>query len=279
MFVQRLADSSKLHSEPMPYSVDKTVRDLQSVVSGYQANLEEMSEKVTEQHKVLQEMKTQLEKARAEIVSSKHMLSDVTNKLQTTIKQRDCARKKVHKSQQKLEAAITDSSYYEEEILGKNEDLSDLVKCLKKEISTALVTTSVSDIDSVGDSRFCFQTKDDGRVYTTAVRELYYTLLAQQLPPAKIATTIKSVLKGFLPSLDVDSLKLPGESCASYMRREELTTLNLAHKATCLLDKAQSGCGLNLNCDGTTLSQKKLQGAAISGMILSVNEIPDGSAD
>ena len=46
----------------------------------------------------------------------------------------------------------------------------------------------------------------------------------------------------------------------------------------CLLDKPQCG-GLNLNCDGTTLSQNKLQGAAISGMILSVNEIPDSSAD
>ena len=56
------------------------------------------------------------------------------------------------------------------------------------------------------------------------------------------------------------------------MRRKELT---IAHKATSLHDKAQSG-GLNLNCDGTTLSQKKLQGAAIT---LSVNEIPDGSAD
>ena len=73
-------------------------------------------------------------------------------------------------------------------------------------------------------------------------------------------------------------MKLPGESCASYMRRQELTTVNLAHKATCLLDKAQYGL-LNLNCDGTTLAQKKLQGAAISGMTLSVNEIPDGSAD
>ena len=37
---------------------------------------------------------------------------------------------------------------------------------------------------------------------------------------------------------------------------------------------------LNLNCDGTTtLSQKKLQRAVINGMVLSVNEIPDGSAD
>ena len=55
-----------------------------------------------------------------------------------------------------------------------------------------------------------------------------------QLPPAKVATTIKSVLKSFIPSLDVYSLKLPGETCASYMRRQELTTLSLAHKATSL---------------------------------------------
>ena len=49
-------------------------------------------------------------------------------------------------------------------------------------------------------------------------------------------------------------------------------------QGNCFLDMAQSGC-LNLNYDKTTSSQKKLQGAAISGMILSVNEIPDSSAD
>ena len=47
--------------------------------------------------------------------------------------------------------------------------------------------------------------------------------------------------------------------------------------------KLSSQCGksdsLNLNFDGTTLSQKKLQGAAINGTVLSVNEIPDGSAE
>ena len=74
----------------------------------------------------------------------------------------------------------------------KNEDLSDVVKCLKSEISTLSTTTVsvVSDVESVDDSTFCFQTKGGGRVYTTAVRELYYTLLAKQLPPAKIATII-----------------------------------------------------------------------------------------
>jgi hypothetical protein len=134
----------------------------------------------------------------------------------------------------------------------------------------------VFDIEG-GNTNFCFQTKDGGRIYTTAVRELYYKLLISQIPPARIAATIKAVLKSFLPSLDVESMQLPGESCASYMRRQELTTLNLAHKATCVLDKAESG--VNLNCDGTTLAQKKVQGAAINGMIMSVNEIPDGSAD
>ena len=162
----------------------------------------------------------------------------------------------------------------------KNDHLTDLVKSLESEISTlsAADLSVLSDVDCKGDTKFCFQTKDGGRVYTTAVRELYYELLADQLPPSKIASTIKSVLKSFLPSLDVDNLKLPGESCASYMRRQELTTVNLAHNAASLLDQAQSGC-LNLNCDGTTLSQKKLQGAAISGTVISVNEIPDGCAD
>lgn len=55
------------------------------------------------------------------------------------------------------------------------------------------------------------------------------------------------------------------------MRREELTTVNLAHNVASLL-KSDS---LNLNCDGTTLSQKKLQGAAINGTVLSVNDLHD----
>ena len=40
----------------------------------------------------------------------------------------------------------------------------------------------------------------------------------------------------------------------------------------------ESDC-LHLNCDGTTLHQKKLQGAAINGTVLSVFEVTDGSSD
>lgn len=144
--------------------------------------------------------------------------------------------------------------YYEDEMQPKNDDLADQIESLKGELCSLSVAglALVSD-GAPGDIKFCFETKDSGRVYTTAVRELYYKLLSDQLPPAKISTTIQSVLKSFLPSLDVDKLKLPGESCASYMRREELTTVNLAHvhNAAGLLESNS----LNLNCDGT-LSQK-----------------------
>ena len=70
-------------------------------------------------------------------------------------------------------------------------------------------------------------------------------------------------------------MKLPSESCASYMRRHELTTLSLAHKATSVLKQAETGF-IHLNTDE---SQKKIEGAALNGMVLSVNEVPDVSAD
>ena len=115
-------------------------------------------------------------------------------------------------------------------------------------------------------------------MYTPAVRELCYSLLANQIPPAKVTTTIQAVLKCFMPSLDLHTIKLPSEGCASYMRRQELTTISMVHKATKITEEAQSGT-LHLNSDGTTISQKKLQGVAMNGMIVSVNEVPDGTAD
>ena len=81
-----------------------------------------------------------------------------------------------------------------------------------------------------------------------------------------------------MPSLDLYTIKLPSEGCASYMRRQELTTISMVHKATKITEEAQSGT-LHLNSDGTTISQKKLQGVAMNEMIVSVNEVPNGTAD
>ena len=103
--------------------------------------------------------------------------------------------------------------YYEHEMQEKIDNLTELIKSLKSEMNAFSIASSAVASDR-GDAKFCFETKDGSRVYTTAVRELYYRLLADQLPPAKVASTIRTVLKSFLPSLDVDTLKLPGETCA-----------------------------------------------------------------
>ena len=103
-----------------------------------------------------------------------------------------------------------------------------------------------------------------------AVRHLYYTLLADQVSPAKISD-IKSVLKCFLPSLNTDELELPRERCAGYMWREELRTVRMAHKAYTLAESES----LSLNSDGST----KFGGVAVNGMVLCLlSEVPDGSA-
>ena len=99
-----------------------------------------------------------------------------------------------------------------------------------------------------------FQTKDGKNVYCEEVRELYYSLFADQIPPAKVARNIKSVLKCFRPSLNTDDLKLPQETCAGYMRRDELRTVSMAHKAYTVVESDS----LNVNPDGTTKFQKKI---------------------
>ena len=95
------------------------------------------------------------------------------------------------------------------------------------------------------------------------------------MPPEKISTSIKIMLRHFLPDIDVERVKLPQKSCAQYMRREELKTVNNIHKAT---ELAKSDW-MHLNSNGTTLGQWKLGAATINGLVISVNELANGSAE
>ncbi len=138
MYVQRLAMSSKPHSEPMLYGIEKTV------VKEYQSSLQEMSDTAQEQQKDLQAMNIQLKIAQA---SSRKELANVSNKLAV---QRGSSQKKVQKNKKILEAAIIDASHYEDVLLSENKELSELINQLKKEITTLSGSnvTLVSDTDS-----------------------------------------------------------------------------------------------------------------------------------
>ena len=81
------------------------------------------------------------------------------------------------------------------------------------------------------------------------------------MPIAKIKTTVQTVNKCFFPSADVSNLRLPSETCAKYMRQHD-----------------NSYFSSELNSDGTTKFQRKIGGVAFNGMVISVNELPDGSA-
>lgn len=113
-------------------------------------------------------------------------------------------------------------------------------------VSDEPLETTGDDIESSSES-FCFETKK-GKKYSPAIRKLYYYLLSTEIPPAKIANIVREVLSSFFPNVDVSSLKLPGESCAGYMHREELKTISSAHQATVLAVEAENG-GFHVNSD------------------------------
>ena len=114
--------------------------------------------------------------------------------------------------------------------------------------------------------------------YSSEIRKLYYSLLADQIPVSKIAVIIRKVLKCFNPDKNVEDLRLPKKSCACYMRNEELKTICNAHKATILCSDSGKCKGIHLNTDGTTKQQQKLGGVVANGIVLGVDELPDEKA-
>lgn len=124
---------------------------------------------------------------------------------------------------------------------------------------------------------FLTETRTTGRghQYSPTVRQLYYALLVERIPPKKIKGIVRNVLQSMVPSADIDSLQLPSKSCADYMRRDELPTVSRAHKAH-HLGSAES---IALNSDGTTKHQQKKAASIMNDMVLGVHDVANGSAD
>ena len=192
----------------------------------------------------------------------KQALSNLTSKMQ---EMKIVYEKKLQKAHQKIDALQRDMIAVEAEL----ENVKDAVAEEDEESSDDDSSTIISSTDDI-----TYQTKS-GRKYSIGIRKVYYNLLASGMPPGKISSTIKTVLQHFVPKLDVELVHLPKESCAQYMRREELKTINHIHKAVELSKHQQ----FHLNSDGTTLQQHKIGATTVNGMVLSVNELPDGTAE
>ena len=227
--------------------------------------------KVAKSDKFMSKLQDKLDLMAQELKSTASQLRDATQRLEITEKQGITASRqlaKVRKAYDVLQDDFMHTELEKEKVEEDNKNLRDKITSLEDEIEMCAVSENVD---------FSFETKT-GKQYSPTIRKLYYTLLADQVPPGKIATIIRSVLKCFVPDVDASSLKLPASRCAGYMRREELKTVSMAHKASILSEDLQAG-KKTTHTDGTTKNQRKLNGTAFNGIVLSVNEVQDGTAE
>lgn len=62
------------------------------------------------------------------------------------------------------------------------------------------------------------QTMSD-RKYLPEIQKVYYELLASQVAANEAHDVIKAVIKCFIPSVDIQQLRLPQRTCAGYINR------------------------------------------------------------
>lgn len=133
---------------------------------GFQKDLKDVMHKVVEQQEALKDMETKLKIASSELVSSRHALSDITNQLQKTARQRDTARKQVFKMQDKLETVYSVSSHYEDQMQTKHNQLTDYIQSSKSEACLLQNPNPAVSCSHKCDAMFCFDTMDGGHIYT-----------------------------------------------------------------------------------------------------------------
>ena len=147
----------------------------------------------------------------------------------------------------------------------------------KHETEIAELETQIHQLrqsDSEVPSLSSTTTSSQKHAYTTNVRALYYSLLSMRVPPGQIKSLVKNVISNMVPSANVDELRLPGKSCAAYMRSYEMPTISDVQKATKLTQAQQ----WHLNSDGTTLQQQKKVAFLINGLVCGVHNVQDGSS-
>ena len=253
-FVESIVSSKRCSEDPMLYNIS-IVKSTQSMLKACSRNIKELNK--------------ECEDFRRKYVTSRSKLKDVNRTL-----------RKVNNENNHLKQQYKHSKLRVDRLKEKNEHLE--LECVQLQIENFDLQDELHESDSTFQYDECESTfqeiiGDHGR-YSPAIRQLYYSLLTDQVPVSKVKDIIQAVLKCFNASMNIDELRLPKKSCASYMRKNELKIISDAHKAHVFCNDASEGKGLLLNTDGTTKQQKKLNGAVVNDMVLSVNEVADGKA-
>ena len=270
--VYRLIERISQNTQDLNSIVSYGIMSDKSIVKAMQVEARACTERVETLSSECKQLREKFEESQKQLSCARKALRNITNEKFEFQEQCKAAKTKAAELRYKYEVLEDDFAQLEED----NTELSSAISDLRSELES--IPDKFSDMcESNCDGNFSLITKH-GRRYSPAVRKLYYILLSQQMPSVKIAEIIKAVIKCFFPAIDVDGLQLPKRSCADYMRKCELATISNAHKATILSECASGGKGYRLNTDGTTKQQKKVGGVGINDMVISVNQLPDGTA-
>ena len=225
-FVEKIILSDEPDCSYLNYGIGYQIHHLRRELKEHDHLMKSLESKLTVTDMKLDMVKRKLDAAEEELVQAKRAAKN--------------AKHKITFLERKNKAAVASKSkaieHYEleDELIQQYSHLSEHTKLLEPYMPT---TAEASSVDR---GQIVFHTIENGKQFTPTLRALYYQLLADQVPLAKIKTTIKAVIKCFFPSADVSNLRLPSESCAKYMRQHELKTVNMVHKATVFLKQVLS---------------------------------------
>lgn len=174
-----------MHNEVVPYGTrESLVRAMHSEARACTDQMETLNAKCVQ-------LKEKLEESQKHLSCARKALQDITNEKQELQKQYKEAKTKTSNLKHKYAELEDNFAQLEED----NIELSSAISDLRIELES-LPDESMCESNTNGD--FSLQTKN-WRRYSPAIRKLYYTLLSQQVPSAKIADVVRTVIKCFFP--------------------------------------------------------------------------------
>lgn len=201
-YIDNIVTSKRQSDEAMVYSI-QGVKEMSSQLRKCSQQLEKLNIECTE-------LRQQKQISRNQLTTAKRALRAITN-------DNHSLKKKCEFTKHKFDKLKCKNAFLETECVKlqlENLDLLDESSDAESDDDDFSITNS----DEYEAAESSLQSIIGHRRFSPEIRKLYYSLLADQVPVSKIANIIRSVLKCFNPSINIDQLRLPQKSCASYMR-------------------------------------------------------------
>ena len=189
-FIERTISTNQCSHTTMIYGTNNTAEVEIKAAKKHIQNCTMTIEKLTTDYN---DMKKQFEQAKQELMDTRSTLKDVTNQMKHMQIKCSTVVQQATQLHADYSSVLEDNLRLIQEIernQDKNSELFEALFLIRQELSK-IHNSTTSVTNSISDTR-CIRTK-----YSPAVRKLYYSLLADQITPAKIGPVIKTILKCF----------------------------------------------------------------------------------